>query len=174
MKVYTNVDEVIRNLELFNMNLQIGLKGKTEELGKYCKDTAKANVLSYDKDPTNSELVRSGIQLFLEGTISGYSKAIIEAGHKDSKFYEYGTGIVGSETPHPESEKAGWLYNLSTPYKRISSVTGQEGWFHKFPVGVRFTSGQPASAFMFKAYYSTKAKANALLKECFNEALKGR
>lgn len=174
MKVYTNVDEVIRNLKLFNMGIETGLNDKVVELGEYCKDNARANVITYEKNPTESELIKNSIQLFLETAISGRNKAIIEAGHQDSKFYEYGTGIVGSESPHPESEKAGWLYNLETPYKRISSVTGKEGWFHKFPVGVRFTSGQPASAFMFKAYYSTKAKANALLKECFNEALKGR
>lgn len=174
MKVYTNVDEVISNLKLFNAKLDTQLDNKVAELGKYCKDVAKNNVIAYEKDPTASELVRNGIQLFLESKLGGGNRAIIEASHENSKFYEYGTGMVGSSSPHPESEKAGWLYNLSTPYKRISTVTGQEGWFHKFPVGVRFTSGQPASAFMFKAYYSTKDMANTMLKECFNDALQGR
>lgn len=173
MKVYTNVDEVISNLKLFSAKIDAGLNNSVADLGKHCKDIAKANVIIYDKDPFTGEQIKNNIKLSIENKMGGNIRAVVEAGHQDSKFYEYGTGIVGSESPHPESEKAGWEYNLSTIYKRISSISGREGWFHNFPIGVRFTSGQPASAFMFKAYSSTRAKAQSLLKEKFNDALKG-
>lgn len=179
MKVYTNVDEVIKNLNLLNKTLEVNLPIKIEKLAQECLDIAKSNVISYEKDPSTAKAVSDEITLNIDQGIKS-TTAVITAENENSKFYEYGTGLVGSEAPHPESDKAGWIYSLDTPYKRVSSVTGRVGWFHKFPTSERavFTSGQPASAFMFKAYNYALDTSKSMLKQYFREAcdkaLRGR
>jgi hypothetical protein len=167
IKVSSNVEEVINNLNLFKGYIDASLTENLPILGKYCQTVARSNVISYEKDPQTAGNVINGITLDY-----GLNQAVITALDPNSMFYEYGTGTVGSNVPHPLSLESGWVYNLPTEYKRISSTTGELGWFHKFEGHSKatFLTGQPASAFMYKAYYLTLAKSKNFLNKVVKDA----
>ena len=48
---------------------------------------------------------------------------------EDVAFIEFGTGMMGQQSPHPLAGEAGWEYYTPTRYKR--SVGGRKGWFYK-------------------------------------------
>ena len=56
-------------------------------------------------------------------------------------YIEYGTGIVGEQSPHPAPETANWIYDINSH--------GEAGWFYWIRSGVHWTKGQIASAFLY-------------------------
>ena len=65
-----------------------------------------------------------------------------------AKFVEFGTGIVGSENPHPDPSIAGWKYDTNDH--------GEKGW-HYFKNGEwHWTKGMPSRAFLFETGQALK------------------
>jgi len=155
MKVKSNVLDVINNLKVMNEMIIVSNKEIVKELGYIGQQEAKRNVIPYEKDPEIANNIIQGITIKIDNGID-FARATITATDENSIFYEYGTGIVGRANSHPMANDANWIYNLPTQYKRIatnptSKHFGEMGWFHKFPDGTFFVTGQPANAFMFKA-----------------------
>ena len=59
-----------------------------------------------------------------------------------AKFVEFGTGIVGSENPHPDPSIAGWKYDVN--------VHGEKGWYYFKNGEWHWTKGLPSRPFMFE------------------------
>lgn len=59
-----------------------------------------------------------------------------------AKFVEFGTGIVGSESPHPDTSIAGWKYDVNKH--------GEKGWFYFADGEWHWTKGMPSRPFMFE------------------------
>lgn len=56
-------------------------------------------------------------------------------------YVEYGTGIVGEQSPHPVPETAGWVYDINNH--------GVAGWWYVIRKGAFWTQGQIGSAFLY-------------------------
>ena len=74
-------------------------------------------------------------------------------------YVEFGTGIVGEESPHPLSEDSGWDYDVHGH--------GEGGWFYKAKGKTHWTKGQPARPFMFETAMELERLARQLAKERF-------
>lgn len=59
-----------------------------------------------------------------------------------AKFVEFGTGIVGSKSPHPDTSIAGWKYDVNEHEEK--------GWFYFADGEWHWTKGMPSRAFMFE------------------------
>lgn len=57
-----------------------------------------------------------------------------------AQFVEFGTGIVGSENPHPEVN--GWKYDVNEH--------GEKGWFYFKDGEWHWTKGMPSRPFMYE------------------------
>lgn len=83
-------------------------------------------------------------------------------------YVEYGTGIVGAGSPHPQPGKAGWNYDKNNH--------GEEGWWYPSPTGwyipkgglnnedklpLAWTKGMPSRPFM----YNTMRELEVFAKE---------
>lgn len=65
-------------------------------------------------------------------------------------FVEYGTGIVGGGSPHPEASEAGWSYAVGN--KIFETKDGRVGWIYPTKEGsFRFTEGMEARLFWHDA-----------------------
>ena len=65
-------------------------------------------------------------------------------------FVEYGTGVVGAGSPHPEAGEAGWNYAVGEHI--ITTKDGRVGWFYPTDDGSwRFTEGQESRPFWHDA-----------------------
>ena len=70
-------------------------------------------------------------------------KGVIKVGAEHAIWVEYGTGIVGANSPHPEL-KEGYTYDVNSH--------GMAGWWYwdEKQKRRRWTQGQKASAFVYK------------------------
>nr|DAM77426.1 MAG TPA: putative tail-component [Caudoviricetes sp.] len=82
---------------------------------------------------------------------SKQNKGIIRVGADYALFVEFGTGIVGARSPHPEPEN--WQYDINSH--------GEKGWwyFDEKQNRYRWTKGQEASAFVYRTYEFMKKEA---------------
>ena len=169
MNMNSNINDIIDNLKLFDKNLDASTPEIAKALGIVAQDIARINVQTFDYEPQVAIDIKNGIDLDYE-TNANETIVIVEATDSRSKYQEYGTGTVGSKNSHPESRNANWIYNIPTRYKKTSTVTGDVGWFHIFDgVGKKFVTGQPAGAFMFKAYNQVIKLSNKYTQEYVEE-----
>lgn len=65
-------------------------------------------------------------------------------------FVEYGTGVVGASSPHPEAGEKGWSYAVGS--KIFTTKDGRVGWIYPTDEGgFRFTEGQVSRPFWHEA-----------------------
>lgn len=81
----------------------------------------------------------------------------IKVGSDYAIFVEYGTGIVGANSPHPQPAE-GWTYD-----KNAHGETGWTYWDEK-QQKFRWTKGQPATAFVYKTMQYMKQQAGKVLR----------
>lgn len=59
-----------------------------------------------------------------------------------AEFVEFGTGIVGSDNPHPEAGLGNWKYDTNSH--------GEKGWFYFKGGEWHWTKGMPSRPFMYE------------------------
>lgn len=81
----------------------------------------------------------------------------IRVGSDYAIFVEYGTGVVGASSPHPEPAP-GWTYDVN--------AHGEKGWtyFDAKQNRYRWTKGQSASAFVYRTLQYMKSQAGEVLR----------
>lgn len=100
------------------------------------------------------ELVDGIIPEFRDG--KGY--VVSSAPH--SAFCEFGTGIRGAESPHPEPGLAGWKYDVNNH--------GEEGWWYMGDDGEwHWTAGMPSRPYMYNTAQALKDLIVPSAKEVF-------
>lgn len=92
---------------------------------------------------TKSQVEKLAIEVF---TDCGYAK-----------YVEFGTGIAGERSKHPEYNEEGWEYDI---HKH-----GDIGWYYPKEDKIYWTKGQPASEFWYKAYQDLDANKNQIAEE---------
>ena len=84
-------------------------------------------------------------------TIGKKASALIVNTSQNATYAEYGTGIVGSKTPHTDPVMA-WTYDMNNH--------GYSGWWYRSIAGVpTFTIGIPSQPFMFLTAQRLRAKS---------------
>lgn len=98
------------------------------------------------------ELVR-GIQGEVKGNV-GYVRAT--APH--SAYCEFGTGVMGEGSPHPDPGIAGWRYDVNEH--------GDAGWWYKGDDGEwHWTKGMPSRPYMYETAQILKEAVPNVAKE---------
>lgn len=122
----------------------------------------------------NSELARS---ITLVKTTDGVAITMGSAHY--AIFIEYGTGIVGSQNPHPHP-KMSWIYSSG------NNSSGHEGWFYPTVPSdpnpykhtyngqlYGFTKGQASRPFMYESWlWGTRSAKNIINKNIRRELKK--
>lgn len=81
-------------------------------------------------------------------------------------FVEYGTGVVGAGSQHPEAGKMGWQYAVGETI--FTTKDGRTGWVYPTKTGsFRFTEGQEARPFWYEAAQELPLYINDAVKKVF-------
>lgn len=95
---------------------------------------------------------------------TGRGYRIVQEG-ENALYVEFGTGVVGTSSPHPSTGKIGWAYGVG---KHIfTTKDGKRGWF--YPVNgegkeIEFTEGQVANMQMYKTGLWLQARLKTRVK----------
>lgn len=154
-----NIDEAIRQIEEYEKSLNEKCRKLVQRLVDEGVLVAKAKLISLGAFESG-ELV-SSMQGFMykEG-----NKGLIIADCKHAAFVEFGTGVVGSNKPHPdipEDMPVTWIYD--------SNEHGEDGWYYydEQQGRYRFTKGMPSRPFMYETAADLRDKLTEYAKEVF-------
>ena len=141
-----DIDRAIREVSQFKKQFLEKCNKLIEVLTDRGEEIAKIQVAQLDAVYTG-ELMNS-----IEGYYSPtYNVGIIKAGAYYAAYVEFGTGVVGSQSPHPNPQ--GWQYDVNGH--------GDEGWVYYDDDGGKFrwTKGFKSRPFMYNT-------ARQLEREC--------
>lgn len=141
-----DINRAIRELQRYKKELNEKVSRLIETLTDYGVDVAKAQVRELGAWYTGE----------LESSITGYFSptvgvGVIKAGSPYAVYVEFGTGIVGQTSPHPDPKD--WQYDINKH--------GEDGWiyFNERDSRWHWTKGFESRPFMYNT-------ARELEKEC--------
>lgn len=154
------------------MSFKVTIDGSVKDLSEYAKefidkvdlymdkladfgvDKAIENVGSYSMPFSTGELVSS---IHKEDGTEPHSKLVVaDGGHAD--YVEYGTGVIGENSPHPSPERA-WAYDVNNH--------GQKGWMYPKGGKLHRTKGMPSRPFMYRTSVDMEENALKIADEVF-------
>ena len=104
----------------------------------------------------------------LASTISSYSVNdgfVIEVNGEYALYVEFGTGIVGKRSPHPNATQEGWEYD--------KNGHGESGWFYMGEDGRRhWTQGMPARPYIYQTSLYVRRITTRIINKHLEKVLK--
>ena len=149
-----SISQAIREIEAYKQELTRRCQQMVESLTREGAEIARLKVVEMGANYTG-ELVSS-----IEGYFSPSAGAgIIRAGAWYAVFVEYGTGVVGAQSPHPDPQ--GWSYDINGH--------GEDGWVYFNDRDQRWhrTSGFQSRPFMYETGKELERVCHRLVQEVF-------
>ncbi|MCR2033713.1 hypothetical protein [Anaerofustis stercorihominis] len=165
-----SIDRAIKELEnekkIINQKFNLFI----EKLSKLGVDIAKVKLTTLDNYGTLSWL-KDSIYSFYDAT---ENKGVIKVGNNLGMFIEFGTGIKGATSPHPENI-FGWVYDINSH--------GDKGWWYPTtendpnPVKTTdeygqvraWTKGMPSRPFMYQTGIELRSRIDEVAQEVFSK-----
>lgn len=153
----SSIDNAILELRRYKEDINKKIDIFVQRLAQVGVTVAQAKVSEHSAVYTG-ELLNS-ISLEPGAAITNGSKWIIYTGCEWAPYVEFGTGIVGSESPHPSTSIANWKYDVNGH--------GDKGWHYYKDGEWHWTKGMPSRPFMFETSQELRTKVVSIAKEVF-------
>lgn len=149
-----DIDRAISELKVFKREFLRKCESLIEALTDYGVEVAKVEVAQLDAVYTG-ELMNSIVGYYSPT----YNVGIIKAGAYYAAYVEFGTGVVGSKSPHPNPQ--GWQYDVNNH--------GDEGWvyYDEDSGGFRRTRGFKSRPFMHNTARDLEKNCERIVREVF-------
>jgi hypothetical protein len=141
----------------------MGLESKCNELVRRLAeegvDIATMKILELDAVDT-SELVNS-IECMEDGSPRNGARFVIFTTCDHAIYVEFGVGVKGSKSPHPDTSIVGWKYDVNEH--------GEEGWYYYKNGKWNWTKGMASRPFMYETGQELRKKINDVAQEVFGD-----
>lgn len=144
----SSIENAIKQLRAYQNDLTYKCQLLAEKLAEKGVEIARVQIADLDAIFT-SELL-SSIHAEYKGSTKGGSVWSVVAGTDHAMFVEFGTGIVGKQSPYTGELPDGvsWEYASGKTIRQLAD--GRYGWFYKDDDGQWwFTEGMPSRPFMY-------------------------
>lgn len=153
----------IRKAQKALQDYQKDLTKKCEEfvrkLAEKGVEIAKIKITDYDAIYTG-ELLAS-INSEQGAVIQNGATWIIYTNCPWAKFVEFGTGVVGEHSPHPNISIVGWKYDVNEH--------GEKGWFYFRDGEWHWTKGMPSRPFFYETAMDLRKEVVKTAREVFGK-----
>ena len=151
-----DINRAIKELKLFKAVFLEKCNRLIETLTDTGVEVARVEVQRLDAWYTG-ELMNS-IDSYYSPT---YNVGIIKAGAYYAAYVEFGTGVVGSQSPHPNPQ--GWQYDINNH--------GDEGWvyYDEYHGTFRWTKGFKSRPFMYNTARELEKQCEKIAREVFGK-----
>ncbi len=159
-----SVANAIKELQAYKKEVEQKARLLVQRLTDYGADIARIKIV--DMGAVYSGELLSGVD--------GYFSPLLNAGYvkvtsDHVAFVEFGTGVVGQQSPHTNGEylsKASWGY--ATGQKIFTTKDGKVGWIYPTDDGsFRFTEGMKSRPFMYQTALELQREFPRMAKEVF-------
>lgn len=151
-----SIRKAIKEIEKYQLSIKKRVDTFLQRVGELGINIANTYISAYS---IPSEVIGQIVLQKGDVIVSGSTIQIIVT-NDEALFWEYGTGLVGKDNPHIDTN--GWEYNVNNY---------QKGWVYKglgtaysweIKDGIYFTKGMPSQPFMYLTY-------NALLNNSWSQ-----
>ena len=159
-----SVANAIKELQAYKKEIEQKARLLVQRLTDYGAEIARIKIV--DMGAVYSGELLSGVD--------GYFSPLLNAGYvrvtsDHVAFVEFGTGVVGQQSPHTNGEylsKASWGY--ATGQKIFTTKDGKVGWIYPTDDGgFRFTEGMKSRPFMCQTALEIQREFPKIAKEVF-------
>jgi len=102
----------------------------------------------------------SSLETEYQGVVDGKETFSIYTDCEYAKYVEFGFGIVGQGSPHPDTSILGWKYDINDHGESGWHYMGEDGEWH-------WSKGQPSKPFMYETGKQLKAKVLEIAREVY-------
>lgn len=149
----SSLDALLNDLKTYQKKVEEAPRKIAESLTDYGKEQIAQRIGSI-RDKDGNYLATAGSYVFGDGGV-----AYMEG--EQAAYLEYGTGVIGQSSPHPQANEAGWQYN------RGPTISSTGDWSYWDPVKSQYvhTKGIPAQMPVLKAANAIRQKEIEAAKE---------
>lgn len=163
-----SIQNAVNALKSYANSLTYKCQLLAEKLAENGVEIARAELAGLDA-VFKGELMES-ISAEYQGSIPGGGIWAVVAGSDHALFVEFGTGMVGKESPYKGNfpKDVDWKYASGKTIRQISD--GRYGWFYKDDNGEWwFTEGMPSRPFMYNTANELREIVVSKAREVFGE-----
>ena len=148
----SSLDDLLHDLTAYKQKLQAAPAKIVSELTQIGREEIQNNINSIT-DVDGNYLATAG-----EFTFGDTGFAYMEG--EQAPFLEYGTGVQGQSSPHPQASKAGWNYNSG------KTIHAKGKWAYWDPVRHQhvWTNGIPAQMPVLRAALTMRRRLREVAK----------
>ncbi|MCI9092658.1 MAG: hypothetical protein HFF36_02570 [Coprobacillus sp.] len=155
MKVKINgIDEVIKKIENYKKDLTEKQSKLVALLSARGYEIMVNEINSLNMPFSKGELIRGCSFDY------GDTRATVYVISDHAIFVEFGTGITGAWSPHPDN-KIGYVYDVNNH--------GYDGWYYTDETGKHWTRGMPSRAFVYITAQQLRDELIVIAKEVFKQ-----
>lgn len=163
-----SIQNAVKALRSYENSLEYKCRLLAEKLAEKGVEVARVQVSDLDAIFT-TELLQS-IHAEYVGSVKGGGVWAVVAGTDHAAFVEFGTGIIGQQSPYPYPlpEGVSWQYASGKTIRQLAD--GRYGWFYPGNDGNwYFTEGMPSRPFMYLTALELQDAVTQTAKEVFKD-----
>lgn len=163
----SSIRQLQKDLEKYRDSLEYKAALLAEKLAERGVEIARVQVSSLDAVFTRELL--SSIHSEYKGSQKGGAIFAVVADSDHAAFVEFGTGIIGQESPYPYElpEGVSWQYASGKTIRQLAD--GRYGWFYPKDGQWYFTEGMPSRPFMYQTSMELMREVVKAAKEVFGK-----
>lgn len=163
----SSIRKLQQDLEKYRDSIEYKTRLLAEKLAERGVEIARVHAASLDAIFTG-ELIGS-IHSEYKGSQKGGAVFAVVADSDHAAFVEFGTGIVGQESPYPYELPEGvtWQYASGKTIRQLAD--GRYGWFYPKDGQWYFTEGMSARPFMYETSLELQKIVVETAKEIFGK-----
>ena len=162
----SSIQNAIKQLRDYQNSLAYKCQMVAQKLAEKGVEIARVQIADLDAVFT-SELL-SSIHSEYEGSTKGGGVWAVVAGTDHALMVEFGTGIVGKQSPYPGKLPDGVTWNYASGKTIRQLADGRYGWFYLSDDGNwYFTEGMPSRPFMYYTSLQLMKLVEKTVKEVF-------
>ena len=164
-----SIQAAVNALRDYENSLEYKCRLLAETLAEKGVEIARMQIVDLDAIFT-SELLQSIHSEYI-GSVKGGGVWAVVAGTDHAAFVEFGTGVVGKQSPYPYQlpEGVDWQYASGKTIRQLAD--GRYGWFYQDDNGDWwFTEGMPSRPFMYQTGMDLRMRIESAAREVFASA----
>ena len=159
-----SIDKAIKELNAYKKEVETKTVALAQRLTDLGANIARMKIVSMGAYYSGELL--SGVDGYFSPSLN---TGFIRVTSDHVAFVEFGTGVVGQQSPHQNGEylsKASWSYASGS--KIFTTNDGKVGWIYPTDDGgFRFTEGMPSRPFMYETALELERQYMQIAKEVF-------
>ena len=160
-----SLEDGIKSLETYKERVQTRTSQLVQKLTNYGAEIVRIKIVNMGAYYSGELL--SGVNGYFSPTLNA---GFVKVTSDHVAFVEFGTGVVGQNSPHKNGEylsKAAWNYASGT--KIFTTKDGRVGWIYPTDDGgFRFTEGMKSRPFMYETALELERSFGKIAREVFS------